>query len=111
MKYILFSIVLILAMLGLAEFLHGLVLLFTAPKKSGVTYSVLALNDQNPEAQISFAAEQRAWMGCSYADQIIALDTGLNEENRARCRDAAKRHHMIFCNTEELKAYFFEGCR
>ena len=109
MKYILFAIFLILAMLGLAEFLHGLVLLFTAPKKSGLTYSVLVLDNQNPEAQISFAAEQRAWMGCSYADHIIALDTGLDEENRMRCREAAKQRHMIFCNTEELKAYFLEG--
>lgn len=111
MKYILFSVLLILAMLGLAEFLHGLVLLFTAPKKSGVTYSVLALNDENPEAQIGFAAEQRAWMGCSYADHIIALDVGLSEENRARCRDAARRHRMIFCNAEELKTYFLEPVR
>ena len=106
MKYILFAVLLILAMLGLAEFLHGLVLFLTAPKKSGVTYAVLALSEQDPETQISFAAEQRAWMGSSYADGIIALDLGLSEEKRKRSMDAAKRHHVIFCDAEELKSYF-----
>ena len=105
MKYILFAIVIILAMLGLSEFLHGLILFLTAPKKSGVTYSVLLLDGEKPEEQISFAAEQRAWMGKSYADQIIALDMGLSEEKKARCEDAAKRRRVIFCDVDELKSY------
>ena len=105
MKYILLAIVLMLSMLGLAEFLHAVRLFWRTPKKRGLTYSVIVLNHQNPEEQISFAAEQRAWMGCSYADCVIALDTGLCEEDRRRCSDAAKRHQMVFCNIEQFKQF------
>ncbi len=92
-------------MLGLAEFLHGLKLRLKAPEKRALTYLILSLDENCPEQQIAYAAEQRVWLGCAYADQIIALNDGLNAEHRLCCAEAAKRYGVVFCAANEVTRF------
>lgn len=103
-KYILFAIMLCLAMLGLAEFLHGLKIRFTAPSKRAVTYSLVFLSGDNPERQILSAAEQRLWLGEAYCDHIIAVNTGLNDDSDRACRYIAEKYGIDYCTPDELNA-------
>lgn len=103
-KYILFAIMLCLAMLGLAEFLHGLKIRFTEPSKRAVTYSVVFLSGDNPERQIILAAEQRLWLGGAYCDYIIAVNTADKDDNDAACRYIAEKYGIDYCTPKELNA-------
>ena len=58
-----------------------------------------------PERQIAFAAEQRMWLGKTYADKIIAVENDISEENLDRCRIYAKENDVILCGFDELSFY------
>ena len=64
--------------------------------------AVVFLSDGNPEDQIAFAAEQRIWLGKSYADGIIAVNCGLSENADKLCREAAEKYGVAYCSAEEL---------
>ena len=101
-KYILILGGICFSMLGLAEFLHGLKAKILSPGKKGVTYAVIFLNGDDPAGQIAFAAEQRIWLGNGYADHIIAVNSGLEENDYALCRETAVKYGVIYCRADEL---------
>lgn len=101
-KYILILGGICFSMLGLAEFLHSLKAKILSSGKKGITYAVIFLNNDNPEGQIAFAAEQRIWLGNGYADRIIAVNAGLGEEDDKRCKEAATKYDVIYCRADEL---------
>ena len=101
MKVTLLLMLLIFAMLGLAEFLHGIRLRLRAPKTRAATYSVLVLGGTCPEQQLAYAVEQHRWLGCAYADRIVALDDALTAEQRSRCSRLAGCEQVILCGKKE----------
>ena len=101
-KYILILGGICFSMLGLAEFLHGLKAKILSSGKRGVTYAVIFLTGDNPEGQITFAAEQRIWLGNGYADHIIAVNAGLGEDEDKNCKEAAEKYGVIYCRADEL---------
>lgn len=104
-KYVLISIFIVIALLGLSEFLHIIKMRFSAPLEKAFTCCVLFLTDDMPERQIAFAAEQRMWLGKTYADKIIAVENDISEENLDRCRIYAKENDVILCGFDELSFY------
>ena len=104
-KYILIAGCVCFSMLGLAEFLHGVKTKLIASGKKGTIYAVVFLSDGNPEDQIAFAAEQRIWLGKSYADGIIAVNCGLSESADKLCREAAEKYGVAYCSAEELENF------
>lgn len=105
MKFFLLAVFLIFAILGLADFLHFIVLRFMSDGERALTYSVLILRKGDPEKQLCFAAEQMKWNGRFYADGVIALGDFLEENERNSCVETAKKYNIIFCSAEELKKY------
>ncbi len=101
-KYIIFGIFLIFAMLGLSELIHIVKTRLKSNGKKALTYSVLFLSGDNPERQLAFAAEQQLWLGKTYSDYIIAVNSGLDEENDKLCRTTAEKYGATYCTASEL---------
>lgn len=102
-KYIAMAVVLLLAVLGLSELMHGINLRITAPRRRAVTYSVVFLTDEDAEQQLSFAVEQQRWLGRAYSDYIIAVNNGLNENSDKACRYISGKYGVDYCTLYELK--------
>lgn len=107
-KFILFLVVLVLSMLGLAELIHTVKLKIMASNKRGITYSVLLLSDESPESQLMFAAEQQLWHGSFYADYLIAVNTGLSDKNDKACKFIADKYGVTYCTPLDLANEFGE---
>ncbi len=105
MKYVLLLVLLIFAMMGLAEFMHGLKLKLHVPKGRAATYSVLVLGGACPEQQIAYAAEQQRWLGHAYADRVVALDDALTGEQRSRCSAIAEREQVVLCGKKDWEQF------
>ncbi len=101
-KYIAAAAVLCLSVLGLAELLHGINLRITAPRRKAITYSVVFLSGEDAEQQLSFAVEQRRWLGEAYSDYIVAVNNGLDEKSDKACRYIAKKNGVDYCMPNEL---------
>lgn len=99
--YILSAICIIFALFGLSELLHLIKLRFVSGKKAA-TYSVLLLSDNDPDRQIAYAGEQRTWLGKAYADHIIAVNSGLCEEDDRLCRETADKYCIDYCTADKL---------
>lgn len=107
-KAIVFIVALAFTSLGLAEFIHITKLRFNRPQTKAVTYSVVFLNGEEPEQQLFYAAEQKLWMGDTYADFIVAVNTGLSEKEDTACRFIADKCGINYCTVEELFEEFGE---
>lgn len=101
-KYILYAVVLLLALSGLAEVLNWLKCRLIAPKKKAHTCSVLYLTDDDARQQMIFAAEQRLWHGKGYADDMIAVGDGLESSTEKACRFIAEKYGIVYCRRAEL---------
>ncbi len=102
-EMILLSIGIVFAVFGLAEFLHGISLCFILPKKRAVTYSLVFLSGENPQAQLNTALNQLSWLGKRYADHLVAVDTGISESDAELCRLISRETGVIYCTAETLK--------
>lgn len=89
-------------MLGLAEFLHTVKIKLLNVGRRGLMYSVIFLRPNLPERQIAFAAEQRLWLGGSFADAVVAVSDGLSAESETACRAVAEKYGIVLCSTREL---------
>lgn len=103
MKFLLLVFVLIFSVLGFAEFLHGLRMLFNKPKHKAITYSVVLLSGVDAPEQLSYSAEQLLWYGKAYADNVIAINSGLSADVDLVCKDLAEKYSILYCNFDELK--------
>ena len=103
-KYIAMAVVILLAVLGLSELMHGINLHIIAPRSKAVTFSVVFLSGSDAEQQLSFAAEQQKWFGGAYSDYIIAVNNGLSEKSDKACRYIAEKYGADYCTLYELKA-------
>ncbi len=52
--------------------------------------------------QLNFVVAQRKWLGSFYADEIIAIDTQLDEEERKRCKFITEDGNVLICPIDAL---------
>ena len=102
---IFFIVFIIPAILGVAELIHLLRVYIICPKINSTSYLIIFLGESSPCKQLAFAAEELSWRGKKYAQNIIAVDCGLNAEEYQICYSFCEKNNFIFCNTKELQGY------
>lgn len=98
----LLTVAAILALLGLCEVLHGICLLFIAPKRLPKAFSVVCTDSADPVRQLHYAGNAFSWsdpLGCRLKIAVCDLPAG---ERREECRRIAERYDMILCSPEML---------
>lgn len=93
------------AIFGLAELIHILRSYILTPKFFTPKYSVIFLGKNMPYEQLLSAHLEFAWYGKKYAQNIIAVDCGINDENYSVCMQFCRKNNLIFCKSEELSDY------
>ena len=88
---------LVLALLGLTEFIRGLCLFILAPKSRAKTFSVICLSEDSARQQVKYALEQYHWAGKGYADCVIAVTDALSGETAEKCRALDSYGRVVFC--------------
>ena len=102
MKLILFFVILILAILGLSEFLHILKLLFISQKRKMYTRLYIELHEDTALKQLAFAGEQLLWLGSKYAEKVVAVGDGLTEETLFECKRLSEKYGIeILCERKD----------
>ena len=102
-KAVLLIVAIHLAILGLAELIHGIWLILITPRRAVKSFAVIWLVDGYAEQQLRFAAEQARWLGYNYAENVIAVNSDLSEENFRNCKYIAERNNILFCPAEDLE--------
>ncbi len=105
-ELILFTVLCVFALFGLGEIIHEIRLIFVSPKKRTRTVTLIYLESGSAEQQLMFVAEQAAWLGRKYSDRIIAVDTGISEEERKNCERIAASYSITLASANEITAAF-----
>ena len=95
------------AILGLAEILHTVRILFVSTHKIERSILIIVPNNENFSKQLIYTAEQYRWHGNRYAERIVVLDYLLNEENKQECALLARKFNFQICSKTELAEKFF----
>ena len=96
-------LILVPAVLGLAECIHFLkrILLFSG--KNPKVFAVVVLDDSDFELQLASVYEKLCWAGNRYAQTIVALDDNLSDENKVICRGIFNKKGITVCNGSQLE--------
>lgn len=105
-ELILFTVLCVFALFGLCEIIHEIRLIFVSPKKRTRTVTLIYLEKGSAEQQLMFISEQAAWLGRKYSDRVIAVDTGISEEERKNCERIAASYSITLAGTDEITAAF-----
>ena len=100
LKAILFAVVIVLACMGLCEFMHLLKMLFLRPHTEVNTFLVVKLTGEETVKQLEYVGKQTAWLGKSFAKCTIAVYDSLSVEQTEQCAVAARKYDMIYCPLE-----------
>ncbi len=92
MKFLLFFVTVIFALLGISEFLHILKIRLILPKGKTNTRLFINLKEETALKQITFVGEQYIWLGRKYADAVFAVGSDLSEETFIECEVIAKKY-------------------
>ena len=105
-ELILFTVLCVFALFGLGEIIHEIRLIFVSPKKRIRTVTLIYLEKGSAEQQLMFVSEQTAWLGRRYSDRIIAVDTGISQEERKSCERIAASYGITLADANEITALF-----
>ncbi len=97
---ILFYIILIPAMLGVAEILHFLKLYITRGSKRPQKYVLLYLRGKNCFCELKAILEEYLWLGKSFAEKVVIVDCGI--EDIDECLSAVKNSGIVFIKPIDL---------
>ncbi len=97
---ILFYIILIPAMLGLAEILHFLKLYITRGSKHPKKCVLFYLAGKNCFCSVKAILEEYLWLGKSFAEKIVIVDCGI--EDMKECLSAVKDGEIVFVKPKDL---------
>lgn len=92
----------ILAIAGLCELIYTVRILIASPKGAYKNYIVIWLSEPYASAQLRFASAQRKWLGSGYAEHIIAITSGIDNDKAAEYFSVFK-DGFIFCPVEALQ--------
>ena len=107
-EIILIVLALFLSSVGVGELLHRLWMHVLRPKNRKC-FLVLPLCDDAAE-QITAALEEMHWYGKNYADMLIGIDVGLNENERKRCKEIETlTTNFVLCDTKEIEEVIKRG--
>ncbi len=104
-ELIFFVIFSIPAIYGVAELIHILRGFIIKPKVFAPKYIILFLGNNMAYEQLLSAFWEFSWYGKKYAQNIIAIDCGIKEEEYKTCFEFCKKNNFIFCNSAELSGY------
>lgn len=104
MKILLTFVLIILAMSGLAEFMHFLKVRILAPKRPDVLYTVIVLKGNAPQEQLKNLILNFFWHGQKKYGSVVAINDFLNEVDYTNCRELALKNEIIFTSFEDFKA-------
>ena len=103
---ILLILLLFPSMLGLAELMHLAKAYILAPKAHPKKTLVVYLYGEYAVEQLRLILEEYNWQGEKYAQQIIAVDCGIEGSQYAECEKMAGKNRIIFCNQKDLSSVF-----
>ena len=101
-KGILISLLFLLAVAGICEIIHLIRLYFVSDNIKNVNYTVVFLRKKRALNQLRYLYEQLLWQGDTYADTIIAIDRGLDEDERKACFEFSLKKDIIITTPEML---------
>ena len=104
-ELIFFIVFTIPAICGVSELIHILRVKFISPKAFAPKYLLIYLGDNSPYEQLVASADELFWYGKKYAQNIIAVDCGIKQEEYYNCREFCEKNNFIFCNSKELSGY------
>lgn len=100
---ILFYIILIPAMLGIAEILHFLKLYITRGKKRPSRCILFYLCGENCYCSLKGILEEYYWQGKNFAEKIVVVDCGIKDLKE--CLSAAKNKDIVFIKPTDLPEF------
>lgn len=101
-KGLLISLVFILAVAGICEIIHLIRLYLVSDSQRNVNYSLVFLRKGRALNQLRYVYEQLLWQGGTYADAIIAIDCGLDEDELKACYEFSHKKDVIVTSREML---------
>ncbi len=102
-EFIIFTFFLILALLGLSELIHTLILHLLRPKKLSKRMLCVVLENNTACEQLAYIIENYRWQGKTYADEIIACTVNLSEAEKYECVERFKNNLITFTDSVILK--------
>ena len=99
---ILISAGVILAVWGLSELLHTIRLATILRKKEVKLLSVVFLKPSSAILQLSFALEQKRWLGGDFAEYVVGVTDAIEGEELGVCKRFAKENGLILCQKSEF---------
>ena len=104
-EIIFFALFTIPALLGVAELIHLIKVYIISPKNTAVKYLLIFLGKNSPYEQLTTVAEEFFWRGKKYAQNIIAVNLDISDEDYIYCRSFCDKNNFIFCNVDEISEY------
>ena len=104
-------LMLVPTMLGIAELIHMLKSSIINKKGKIFSYIVVVLENETAVSQLLYQIEKYKWQGNRYAQNIVAINSYLDEENEKLCGEIAKKYGVCLCTFEEISGnvkYFYE---
>lgn len=93
------------AIYGISELIHLVKAYVISPKGFTPKYLIVFLGENSPYEQLVAAAEELFWHGKKYAQNIIAVDCGIKQEEYYNCRELCEKNNFIFCSATDLSGY------
>ena len=93
-KIILLVITVLLAALGLTEFMYGMRICAIAPECSN-SATVLRLTEKDAVSQLECAIFKSRWFGNRYSSCIIALTDEISAETLKKCAELTKDTEIV----------------
>lgn len=95
-------IIALLSVIGLATVIRAAVFAIYRRSWKGSLVHVVALSDADAELEIRQAVEQLNWYGFCVQNTLLAVDTGLDGDNRKRSELICSDYGIPLCYPREL---------
>ena len=103
MAFVIYILILGLAILGLCDVIHTLRLfLFAGRKKQGTNVLFCFLCDSKAELQLKFVAEQYRWHGRGLADKVIAINCLSDADSLNACLKTANDNDIEIIEYDKI---------
>lgn len=103
LEVLFYSALLLLCLVGIAAIIHWSCLKFFQPKDGSFIYAVIPLERSNAEYRLRTAHEILPSFGDRLCKRIIAVDMGLDEEERLVCNRLQELYgNITLCEPDDL---------
>lgn len=99
----LLTVITVLALLGLSEFVHMIISAVIRPKVHSKNYLIAVLSQEEAEQQLMLCMQQLRWYGKKYAGTLIAVTDELSIETEMQCRERFNGDMIIFTKKYDIK--------